>query len=96
MFLVVKLISILESCHQKKIVCKSLLGVNPRAPNATVMGELRRLPLFISVVTLIIKYLNHVNEVKKKIPHYYVQELKKTMIYVPVNHGVREIIKGCC
>ena len=48
--------------------CKSLLGVNPRAHNAAVMGELGRLPLFISVVISTIKYLNHINEVKDKRP----------------------------
>ena len=55
-----------ETFHLK--FCKGLLGVHPNAINVAVMGELGRLPIFLSIIKSALKYLIHVNEVKDERP----------------------------
>ena len=48
--------------------CKGLLGVNTKTSNAAVMGELGRLPLFMSIIKYTLRYIIHINEIKDKRP----------------------------
>ena len=48
--------------------CKGLLGVNPKACNAAVMGEVGRLPMFINIIKSVLNYLAHIIEVKGERP----------------------------
>lgn len=45
-------------------LCKSVLGVHPKAHNGAVMGELGRLPLFLNIMKSVLKYIVHLDEVK--------------------------------
>ena len=45
-------------------LCKSVLGVHPKAHNGAMMGELGRLPLFLNIMKSVLKYIVHLDEVK--------------------------------
>ena len=48
--------------------CRGILGVPPNTHKSAVMGELGRLPLFLYIIRSTLKYLIHINEVKKDRP----------------------------
>ena len=51
-----------EKLHLK--YCKGVLGVNKKAQNAAVMGELGRYPMIIYIVKMMLRYLQHLDDVK--------------------------------
>jgi hypothetical protein len=55
---------VMEKCHLK--YCRFVLGVNKRAPNIGIYGETGRFPMFISSVTLYIKYWHRLAQCDKK------------------------------
>ena len=59
-----------DDLHIEKLnlkFCKYLLGVNEKASNLTVRGELGRYPLLIDVVLSMIKYWVRLNDTKKSL-----------------------------
>ena len=49
----------------QKRFCKGTLGVHRKASNAAVMGEVGRFPMFIFIIKSIIKFYQHIEDVKK-------------------------------
>ncbi|MEW8544951.1 MAG: reverse transcriptase family protein, partial [Candidatus Thiodiazotropha sp.] len=57
---------IFKDLHIEKLniqLCKFILGVNKKASNQAVMGELGRYPLYIDAIVLMIKYWFHLHTV---------------------------------
>ena len=48
--------------------CKYVLGVHNKSTNSAVMGELGRYPIIISVVNSMIRYCQHIDEMKNRMP----------------------------